>query len=269
MCSDAPDYGPVAEANERSAQLAADVANKDLAFRKQQYADLQPYITRQLETGAEMSELQKQIAIDNNKWATQERDRKAQLFQPVERQMVNEAMAYGSEYDQQKQALKSAAQIDAQTAMAQKTLARNNAAMGINPASGRAQETALDTSVATAALKAGAMNDAANSVKDKGIALRSGVSNYGVGLGNTAANAYSTAVGAGSSSAATAGAGVSNQLASAGYVSGGVNNVMGAQQMAIDSRNSGFQLQAGAEGAASSSNGAMAGAAIGGIAMAI
>ena len=268
-CSDSPDYSDMAAANLEASKAAERIAREDMAFRREQYDDLMPYIKSQLETGAEMSEIQANVARDNFEWATEERTRKADLFRPIEEKMAEEAMAYGSEADQAKEAAKVGGQIDAQSAAALRQRAKTNAAMGINPASGRASETATDALVANAAAKAGAMNDAATRVKDKGIALRAGTANYSQGLGNTASNAYQTSVGAGSSAASTAGAGVGNQLNAAGYVSGGYGNLINNQYQLMDANMQAAGISSSAAAASSAGTSAAAGAAVGGIAIAI
>lgn len=52
-CSEpeAPDYSGIASANEKSAALSKEAADNQLAFSKEQYEFLKPYIQKQLQTG--------------------------------------------------------------------------------------------------------------------------------------------------------------------------------------------------------------------------
>ena len=52
-CSEpaAPDYSGIASANAESAQLSKEAADNQLAFSKDQYAFLKPYVQKQLEIG--------------------------------------------------------------------------------------------------------------------------------------------------------------------------------------------------------------------------
>ena len=56
-CSEpeAPDYSGIASANEKSAQLAKEAADNQLAFSKEQYDFLKPYIQKQLQTGQDVA----------------------------------------------------------------------------------------------------------------------------------------------------------------------------------------------------------------------
>ena len=60
-CSEpeAPDYSGIASANEKSAALSKEAADNQLAFSKEQYAFLLPYVQKQLETGQDVAAQQK------------------------------------------------------------------------------------------------------------------------------------------------------------------------------------------------------------------
>lgn len=231
---EAPDYGPIAQANKESAKIMAEQADKDLQFRMEQYADLLPFLRNQLDIGTRQAALQEQVAAENAAWATSERERQAGLFQPVEEQMASEALEYGTEGDQIQAATRAGAAVDQQFDQARDAEDRNLKAMGVDPSSGRYTSSRRGMALAQAGARAAAMTAARQTAKDKGIALRAGTANFGRGLGNTAATAYNTAVGAGATGAQTAGAGVGSTLAGANYVSGGTNNVLAAQQAGIN-----------------------------------
>ena len=98
MCSSSspPDYTPVAQANEASARLASEAADKDRAFREQQYADLRPYLTQQLQIGSQTAQQQANIAAQNAQQSKEQYQQYQGVFTPVERQVALDA--FGAEY---------------------------------------------------------------------------------------------------------------------------------------------------------------------------
>jgi hypothetical protein len=100
-------------------------------------------------------------------------------FKPVEQQMASDAMGYDSPQEMERRANMAGADVDSQFDGATEARAREMAAMGINPASGRFGDATARDSIARAAAKAGAMNTAREGVRDRAIALRSGVAAFG------------------------------------------------------------------------------------------
>lgn len=239
-CNDAPDYTPIANANAEAAARSDALAREEMAFRRQTYADLAPFIQAQLNQGLQTSAQQADAADEQMDVARDNIDYQREIFRPVELETVRDAMEYGDEVDQEEAASQALAQADQSYANTREATKMARESAGIDPSSGRtiSSDRALD--VAEAVGKTAAANNARTTVKDKGIALRSGVANFGRGMANTAAGAFSGAVGAGSASTANAGAGVGTALQGGQFAAQG----FGAGQQAV-----GTQMQANAANA--------------------
>ena len=103
-CSEpeAPDYSGIASANEKSAQLAKEAADNQLAFSREQYDFLKPYIQKQLETGHDVATQQQADSAKASDRADQQWSQYQTTFQPIEEKMALEAMDYGSAADQER-----------------------------------------------------------------------------------------------------------------------------------------------------------------------
>lgn len=204
-----------------AAQQNAEVGREALAFNRQVYEEGKP---RQ----AEMDALAKKVVAQqldvgdaNQKQAADQWARFQELFVPVENQMVKDAMTIDSAAEQERAAGDAGTQVVKSYDAAQKQGARNLASMGINPNSGRALAATSTIGAMKAADEAGAMNNARQIVKDKGIALRAGAANFGRNMPNTAANSYGLTLNSGNSATSNQGAAINTALAGAGQMNQG------------------------------------------------
>lgn len=97
MCGDspsAPDNTELAKATEESARIMAQQADKDLQFRREQYANLLPYLQNQLGIGVDQARTQAQIAKDNRDNALEDRSYYESTYKPVELASVKDAFGY-------------------------------------------------------------------------------------------------------------------------------------------------------------------------------
>lgn len=92
----APDYSSIAQSNEKSAQIAADSAANDLAFRKQQYQDALPYQKSLADLATKVAQQQLSDSKTAQDRSTLQWEDYAKTYQPVEHQVVNDAM--GAQY---------------------------------------------------------------------------------------------------------------------------------------------------------------------------
>lgn len=228
-----PDYTPIANANAESSRLAAQAAQDDLAFRKQQYADLKPAIDRQMALGASVSEEQLKLMRETNERADSQWEQYMRTFRPIEEQMAREAMEYGSAEDQERAARSVEADIGAGAARARASTARQLSSMGVAPTSGRFAAFLRDADISLAGMSASGANAARTQVKDKGIALRAGAASFGRNLPNWAGQAAGTSVSAGNSAANNSGAGILPTIQGATYVSGATPNIINAYNTGI------------------------------------
>lgn len=236
--SSGPDMSSVAASNEHSADLAKQAADDDLAFRKQQYSDLQPALQNALDVSAKSSQQQMDLAKQAEDRSNEQWNYYKDTFQPVEKQMVDEAMNYGSAADQEQQA--GAARSDMTTAFdaQRQTADRQLTAMGVNPNSGKFASANRMTDIAQAAQTAAGMTGARTAARDKGISLRAGAASFGRNMTNTAGQNLGQAVGAGSAANGSANAGIGSNLAAGNFMSGGYGTQINAANTGISANNS-------------------------------
>jgi hypothetical protein len=185
MCSDAPDTSGMNAA----AQANAEIAKEALDFYKGIYAsDIRPAQEKQqaladrlVDDYLDTSATQKQFATDQNAYYKE-------TFQPVERQMVRDAMEYDSDANVKRVSGEAAANVNQQFSNARGQSARLAGRYGLASTAFSGPQGASERAQALGA--AGAATGAANAVRDKGIALRAGASNFGRNMPNTASNFY-------------------------------------------------------------------------------
>lgn len=182
----APDYTPVAAANENAAKIAAEVSREQLAWAKETWAKDNALTQRFVDIMLPAAERE---ALAGQ----QDRERYQGVFQPIEDSLVREAAEYNSTGRQEQ----SAGQAQADVALAfdnqrKGALARLES-FGVDPSTARAG--ALDRSVRTAeaAAGAGAANAARIQTENIGRALRGEAINIGKGYPGNIAGAYQTA----------------------------------------------------------------------------
>lgn len=274
----APDYSSISAANEKSAELGYQAASDRLNFDKGVYDDAQPYVKQLQESATATSKQQFDIAAKTDQRADEQYARYNEEFVPVEKKMVDEAMDYGSEADQEIQAGIAGNQVATQFASNREAATRRLNDMGIRPDSGAAvgQGNAMD--VAQAATTANAENSARTTARDKGISLRAGVANFGRGNKNDTATGYSTSIAAGNSSTGNLTSAANAGLPSASLVDAGYGANMQAANNASNAAlgmggllNQGYGIQMQGFNAAQAAQGASdagMGSMIGGLAMA-
>lgn len=268
MCDSpsAPDYSGIAASNEKSAELAKEAADNQLAFSKEQYEYLKPYIQKQLEAGQQVSDMQINSAKTAEDRAAQQWNQYQSTFQPIEQKMAQEAMQYGTVADQEQSANQAGADVAKQFENQKATAQRQLASMGVRPNAGNFMAANRETDAAEAAARAAAMTSQRQAVKDKGISLRAGAAAFGRNQTNTAGQQVGLSTASGSAATQSAGAGIGSNLAASGQVAGGYGAQIGAQNTSIQANlglgslmNAGYQTQVGASGNAMAGLGQLAG----------
>ena len=216
----APDYAPMAAASEKSAQLASDLGNKQLAQNQSQYdqnmATVAPLVAKQ---GAIMDQsmAQAQDYYNYNKSASR----------PVEQAINDEAMASGSEQRQGEAADRAVADSRAGTTASANMIARQGLRYGFSPE--KMASMAGDMSANQGLAQATAANGARTAEKNLGYARKLDAAGLYRGLTGASTAAYGVASGAGS-------AGTSGQLGMSGQFMNGMNagtsTIMNGQQLA-------------------------------------
>lgn len=230
----APDYSSISSANEAVGRMQKEIAQEQLSFEKQKYADSLPQQNRLYELANQVAKQQIDIANQNQLQANEQWDYYRGTFQPVEKKMVDEAMNYDSKARQEQQAGQATADVRSQMANA---TAQNNRAMmgmGVNPNSGRFVGLNKAQTVSAGASAAGAATGARNNVVDKGIGLRAGAASFGRNMTNTAGQSYGLATNAGNSAVNSANTGYMGTLANANLMNPGYSNMLAAGNSQIN-----------------------------------
>ncbi len=242
-----------------AAQQNAEVAKEALAFNKQVYADNQPRQAASDALATRVVNDQLAISQQNQTQAADQWNRFQTIFAPVENQTVADATNIDSAGELARASGEAAAGVQTQFDNAAGQRIRSQAAMGINPNSGRAMAMDSEAQLGLAASKAGASNNARLVARDRGIALRAGVANFGRNMPNTAANAYSTAITGGNSAMTNQNSTMATANANAGQMNTGFNTSINGTNSAMQGLNQQYgnqlsawnaQQQAGATGAA-------------------
>lgn len=194
----APDYSGVAAANEKSAQLAYQLGQEQLAWAKEQYAN--DKVTYDKIVNGFLEDMDESSAA-----AAKDREFYEKNFQPLEEALANEAKTYDTPERREKEMGSAqsaiAQQFDSQRQNAQRELE----AYGIDPSSTRYAALDMGTRVGQAAAQAAAGTAANNRVEDTARALRSEAINVGKGYPGQVASSYQTASQMGQGAAGTTG----------------------------------------------------------------
>lgn len=212
----------IGEAALRNAKLGEDW----LGFAREQF-------TIGNERQNDMDALTKQVTqqqIDTQNKSNQRADEQwkyyQEQFQPVEKQMAEEAMSYDSEERKAAAAGQAGMEAAKQFAAARDANNRNMARMGVNPNSGKFAANQNSMAVQEALGKASAMTGARNRIADMGIMLRKDAANFGRNMPGTAAQSYGVGLNAGNSAMANQAAANANWQANNSAMSQGFSGAM-------------------------------------------
>lgn len=169
---------------------------------------------------------------DANERSTAQWERYNSLFVPVENRMVQEAMDFDTPERQAAMAAEAKADVQNAIAGATQQRARQQAAMGINPNSGRFQGIDRSTALQGALASAGAQNTAREQVRRTGMALREGVANFGRGATSVAAQQAGLGLSSGNSAVNNQMGAEGNFRANAGIMGQGFSGAIGANNSA-------------------------------------
>lgn len=211
MCSDPPpppDMTPYADALMENAAINKEIADAQLAWSKEQYAQNREILNRVLDT-------QLPIMEENARTAQEDRARWEEVFKPVEDRMVTEAMEYDTPERRAQAAGEAIADVTRAGEAQRESAARRLEGYGIDPSQTRAQAIDASLRIQEAAAQAGAGNLARRRVEETGRILRGEAINVGRGYAGDVARASQVATGAGS--AAVGGATQVSDVGQRGY----------------------------------------------------
>lgn len=247
------DFRDLAQVGREGLSAAKQLANRQLAFTEQQYAEFSP-IAREI--------AQNQIA------AQEEQLRQAQdyyqyqvdTYRPLEQGLVRDAEQFSTESYRQRMAGEAAAAAGRAFNTAQQSLARADAARGLNPNSPAARAARQQAALGLAAQSADAQTQARDAAVQRGLALRQSAAGLGRNLAGASTAAYGSSVGAGAAGAGTYQAAGSQYMAG---LSAGANTMMSGYQIGGGLLNNAVGYSMDQRGQNMEMLGALGGAAIG------
>ena len=172
------------------------VAQQQLDFSKEQYAEMKPFVTRLATSMADSQQEQMRQARDYYDYQTQ-------TFRPVERGLVQQAQEFDTEAYRQQLAAKAMADAAKAFQGAQGVSMREATRRGINPNSGAFGAASNANAMGLAAMQAGSANQARQQAEQLGWARKMDVVGLGRGLAGASTAAYAGATGAGQAAGGT------------------------------------------------------------------
>lgn len=193
----APDYGPMQQ-----------IGREQLAFAKQQYAEMKPLAERVY--GQQMAAQEQQMRQAQDYY-----DYQQNTFRPVEQGLVRDAERFSTEGYREQLAGQAAAAAGRAFGVQQEMGQRAMASRGVNPNSGAAMALQAQGGIGLAAQRANAMTGARTQAEQLGFARRMDVTGLGRNLAGASTAAYGGATSAGS-------AGMNTAMAPGGQYMGGL-----------------------------------------------
>lgn len=196
------------------------LGREQLAFSKQQYAEMKPLAERV--AAAQMAAQEQQMGQAKDYY-----DYQQQTFRPLEQGLVRQAQEFDTEAYREQLASQAAADTARAFGTAEGVLSRNLSRRGVAPGSGNAMAMGNQNALALASARAGAATGARNQAEQLGWARKMDVTGLGRGLAGASSAAYSGATGAGSAGLASSmapGTQYQQGLSSAGGTMGAVLN---------------------------------------------
>ncbi|WP_313824101.1 hypothetical protein [Leclercia sp.] len=234
-----------------------------LNFSREQFGIANERQTAQDKIANEVTQQQLDASRQAQKWATDDRDRYTNTFQPLEDQFIDKAQNWDSAERQGQVAAEAKADVLNNAAQQRQSTERNMASMGVDPTSGRYAGVDRSGENSTALAAAGAENTARNTARNQALSLQADAVNMGKGLAVNPATSLGLGVSAGSTAVGTTSANNSQAAGNAQIMGQGFQGAMSGygNQANILNQQYGNQLNAwqAQQQASSSSTGALAG----------
>lgn len=187
----------------QAALKEAQLGEEWLAFSREQFGVANERQKAQDEIAKQVTDQQLAAAKQAQGWATEDRQRYNDTFKPLQDQFIDTAKNWDSAERQQQQAAEAKADVLNSAAEQRGASERNMAAMGVDPTSGRFAGVERAGEMGTALAAAGAQNNARNTVRKEGVAMRADAVNMGSGLAVNPASSLGLGVSAGSAAMGT------------------------------------------------------------------
>lgn len=222
--------GEAAKENAAVSREMAEISRDTLDFTKEQYADQMAEYQRLVPIFEQLAAGQIASVDIANQITQQARDDYNEIYRPVERQVVQDAMRAGSAAEQERRAGEAGIDFQRQMDMQRDISERNLRSMGVNPNSGAFASANRTTQILAAAGRAGAQTQARERERLRGDAMRQGAAAMGKGMTGTALTGITVGGNAAAQAAGLAGTGL-NTMGNIGqnYLAGraGAQGMMG------------------------------------------
>ncbi|TXH49371.1 MAG: hypothetical protein E6Q97_22875, partial [Desulfurellales bacterium] len=219
-----PDYTPLAQASEQSAQIMAELGDRQLTETRRQY-DLNR------EALAPILDTQKAIMRQSKDQGDDYYDYLKTTFRPVEEGLARDATEFSTEGAREGFARTAVSDLEQAQANERAQADRAMMAAGVNPNSGRFAGMNRAGAITNAAARAGAATGAREKADAMGWAKRMDVTGLGRNLPGASSSAYQVASGAGNSATGT-------QMAPSNQLLSGMQGAAGLTQAGL-----GMQMQ--------------------------
>ncbi|MEL0014033.1 MAG: tail fiber domain-containing protein [Rhodospirillales bacterium] len=219
----APDYTELAAASREAVALGRELGNRQIDFSERQYDELKPLF--ESIAALQMEAQQEQITQGRDYF-----DYMKETFRPVERGIVEDAMAFSTESYRERMAGEAAAAAGRAFTNLQRSASRADAARGLNPNSPAARALRQQANVEMAASRSQQMTGARDRAEQLGYARQLDAAGLGRGLPGASAGAYAGSVGAGSAAVGTSMAAGNQYMAGLGA---GAGTMMSGYQTGI------------------------------------
>lgn len=230
----APDYTPIAQADEATAQAQLTLGQEQMAQTQSNFNAEWPYAQQYLQQQTASSAAETTAAQQQQQFYDQ-------TYKPIETQFANEATNYNSPDRADQNAGQAMADVASSFDQSRTAALSNLESYGIDPSQTRYSALDLGTRISQAAATAGANTQSRLNTEATGMALQGEAINIGRGYPSAIANSYNTATSAGSAGLSGAN-GVANTAtagnSAAGSIMGGASN---SYSGAIGALNAGYQ----------------------------
>lgn len=230
----------------KAALKEAELGEAWLDIAKEQFATANKRQKEQDKIANQVTQQQLDASKQAQGWATEDRQRYKSVFQPLQDEFIDTAKNWDSTERQDKLAAEAKADVINNATQQRQATQRSQAAMGVNPTSGRFAGIDRAGEQATALSAAGAQNMSRNQVRKEGVAMRADAVNMGNGLAVNPASSLGLGVSAGSSAMGTTSGNNAQAAGNGSILQNGYNTAMNgyANQASILNQQYGNQLNA-------------------------
>lgn len=243
----------------------AELGQQSLDFWKEQMGIANERQKGQDAIANQVTQQQLDAAKQAQQWATEDRGRWNSVFKPMQDEFIDTAKNWDSAERQNKLAAEASADVLTNSAQQRDATNRQQAAMGVDPRSGRYQGVDRAAELATGLNVAGAQNNARNTVRKEGVAMKADAINMGSGLAVNPATSLGLGVSSGSAAMGTTSANNAQAAGHAGMMQNGFNSAMQGQAGMASALNNQYSNQLNAWSAQQQANANSTGSLFGGL----